>query len=96
MEISPDGLLDLAQSFAIVVVMGIFIWAVLRATRFLITMIKGQQKLVDEIRTLWRRIDEIELRQGLRGDAVDLARLKRLSDALANGLKDMNGKQGPP
>jgi len=48
---------------------------------------RSQKDLEEAIERIWRHIGEIELRQGLRGDAEQFGRIKRLLDAFEAAMK---------
>jgi hypothetical protein len=92
--LSAADLVDAAQTAALLTMTGIMLYAVNRlrvelkqASSALGKVLNGQKEMHDRINHLWRRIDEIELRQGLRNDGDQLVRLKRLMAAFDAALK---------
>lgn len=106
-----DHLIDLAQTTAILIMIVVLIGAIVMQIylarmlrhggrnshdKALNDVLKGQDKIFESIHKLWGRIDEIEMRQGVRGDLDPLRRFMKLSDALAKALKDEEQPPSPP
>lgn len=98
-----DHLLDSIQTVVLIVVMGVLIYIlhllrleVVRGTKTLNDVLKGQDKIFQNISKLWDRINEIEARQGVRGDLDPVRRFMKLSDALARALRDEEPRSPPP
>lgn len=53
-------------------------------------VLRHQQDVHDDIERVWRRIDAVEMRQGINTDVEALARLKRLVDAMEGALRPNN------
>jgi uncharacterized protein YoxC len=53
-------------------------------------VLHGQQDVRGDIERLWRRMEAVEMRQGIHTDVDALARLKRLADAIETALRPNN------
>lgn len=98
-----DHMLDSIQTVVLVVIMGVLIYVlyllrleVVRGTQTLNEVLKGQDKIFQNISKLWDRINEIEARQGVRGDLDPIRRFMKLSDALGRALRDEERRSPPP
>lgn len=49
--------------------------------------LRSQTEMEERMERIWKRIDDIEIRGGLRGDVDELSRLKRFMDALEEAAK---------
>lgn len=58
------------------------------AVRGLQQMMRSQNELNESFERLWKRIDEIELRQGVRNDVELLSRMRRFMDAAEKDQRD--------
>jgi len=96
--LSAADLVDAAQTAALLTMTGIMLYAVNRlrvelkqASTALNQVLRGHRDVEERIDRLWRRIDEVELRQGLRGDSEQFNRLKRLMEAFEAAMKEGKG-----
>ena len=87
--IHADQFIDAVQTAALVVVALGLVYALnllrreLRsAGAVLRQLVETQNQLQQNVRRVWERIDAIEARHGIEGDADTFIRMKRLLDAL--------------
>jgi hypothetical protein len=89
------AIIQAAQTAVLLTVAGALIYAVVLLSRELRQaaagmreMFRAQKELQDSIERIWRRIDEMEVANGLRIDFDQLERIRRLLDALEAAGKD--------
>ena len=89
--------IDLVQTAALVFVCAFLIYEVRQGAKALARVYQAERDLHEDFERIWRRIDALEMRQGLNTDVDALARLKRLVDAMEQALQQgdkENGKKG--
>ena len=86
---TSDRLIDAVQTAMLITIAGVLIYSlhlvrkeIQKSVASLSGLFRNQKELEERIERIWKRIDDIEMRQGLRGDVEELARVKRLMDAL--------------
>ena len=89
-----DQYVDLIQTIAILIAL-VFVSAAYRALDNershnedrLTEVLKAQQEVQAGLERAWKRIDDIETRQGIRGDVDHIAQLHRVIDAMQVALR---------
>ena len=96
--------LDIAQTSVLITIALALIYALrllrieLRnAAQALRDVLSAQREFEERFERVWKRIDAIELRQGVTGNIEGLSKLKRLSDAIEQIMKNADsGDHGEP
>jgi hypothetical protein len=95
-EMRADQVIDSIQAAALITTSGCVIYAFGLLRRQLrqsvidlrqllqsqTELLRTRTEMEERIERIWKRIDDIEMRNGLRGDVDELARVKRFMDAL--------------
>ena len=94
-EIRAGQLIDAVQTAGIIVVALAIVYAIhmlrheLRQARLIVRqLVDTQNQTQENVRRVWERIDALEARQGIQGEADTFIRMKRLLDAFEAGGRD--------
>jgi hypothetical protein len=94
-----DQFIDIVQAAVLLTVAIMVIWAfnllrkqLAQTIGELAGLFRTQQDMEERIERIWKRIDDIEMRGGMRGDVEEFSRIKRLLDA----LEEAAGVKKPP